>query len=167
MTSFADRIGENERMRHVAERGEHLADPGAKAVDENVEREMRAVVAALSSGNQNPDVAVEAGEAFQSALLVEHLFQFIRARALSQQIEQDTRIDRAGARAHRQPIEGQMLELEEFAIEHNCRLIGFGQRETSGASRSLVSAPAGISATKKHSVFIGRLGPSSLQVRRC
>ena len=38
------------------------------------------------------------------------------------------------------------------------RSFGFGQRETGGASRSLVSAPAGISATKKHSVFIGRLG---------
>jgi hypothetical protein len=44
---------------------------------------------------------------------------------------------------------------------------GFGQREIGGASRSLVSAPAGISARKKHSVFIGRLGLSSLQVRRC
>jgi hypothetical protein len=33
-------------------------------------------------------------------------------------------------------------------------------------SRSLGSAPAGISATKKHSVFIGHLGPSSSQVRR-
>src|ERR1700674_3056966 len=34
------------------------------------------------------------------------------------------------------------------------RSFGFGQRETGGASRSLVSAPAGISATKKHAVLL-------------
>ena len=47
------------------------------------------------------------------------------------------------------------------------RSFGSGQRGIGGASHSLASAPAGISATMKHSVFIGRLGPSSLQVRKC
>ena len=47
------------------------------------------------------------------------------------------------------------------------RSSGSGQRETGGASRSLVSAPVGISVRKKHSVFIGLLQPSSLQVLRC
>jgi hypothetical protein len=51
--------------------------------------------------------------------------------------------------------------------EQSDPIFGFGQRETGGASRSSVSVPAVISATKKHSVFIGRLGLSSLQVPRC
>ena len=37
------------------------------------------------------------------------------------------------------------------------------REETGGVSRSLVSAQVGISVKKKHSVFIGRLGPSSLR----
>jgi hypothetical protein len=47
------------------------------------------------------------------------------------------------------------------------RSFGSEQRETGGASRSLVSAPAGISVKKKHYVSIGRLGPSLSLVRRC
>jgi hypothetical protein len=57
-------------------------------------------------------------------------------------------------------------EAQKHGKSSPIRSFGFGQRETGGASRFLVSAPAGISATKKHFVFIGRLGPSSLQVRK-
>ena len=64
-------------------------------------------------------------------------------------------------------LKEQFSRSSEAWKEQSDPVFGFGQTETGGASRSLVSAPAGISATKKHSVFIGRLGPSSSQVRRC
>jgi hypothetical protein len=61
----------------------------------------------------------------------------------------------------------ELLNPQKHGKSSPIRSFGLVQRETGGASRSLVSAPAAISAKKKHSVFIGRLGLSLLRVRGC
>ena len=66
-----------------------------------------------------------------------------------------------------QSLRGEVACVMYWPRGNRIRSFGFGQRETGGASRSLVSAPAGISATGRRCISIGRLGRSSSQVRRC
>ena len=64
-------------------------------------------------------------------------------------------------------VEGAILEGLRRGKSSRIQSFGFRQRETGGASLSLVSARAGISATKRRCASIGRSGRSLSQVRRC
>ncbi len=99
---LADAGGEDEGIE-AAECGRQHAGMQADAVDEVVERQRRAW---LGARQQLPYVIADAGEALQPTVLVEKLLNRGRAhRLLGDEVEHDARIELAGPRAHRQPVE--------------------------------------------------------------
>jgi hypothetical protein len=94
--------GEHQRVE-PAQRGGERAELAADAVHEELDREFRARVPALL---ELAHVVGDARDAEQAGLVVEQLLDRLRVHAVAlHEIEQDAGIERAGARAHRQPVE--------------------------------------------------------------
>ena len=99
---LADAGREHEGVE-TAERRRQQAGLQADAVDEIVEREARARICARL---EFAHVVADAGQALQSALVIEQVLHLLGAHLLfPDQVEHHAGIDLAGPRAHRQPVE--------------------------------------------------------------
>ena len=100
---LADAAREHERIQ-PAERGGERAQLAPDAIAIEVDREPGPRIA---RGQERAHVARNAGHAEQARLVVEQLLDGARVHsALVHEVEQHAGVDRAAARAHRQPVEG-------------------------------------------------------------
>src|SRR5688500_11064658 len=114
---LADARGEDQAI-NTAEHGGERADILGDSVDEIVDGEPRLRIGATQ---QVAHVVADAGVAKQSRLLVEHRFYGCRIEAQRlEQVKHHTWIDRPGARAHAEAIEGGKAEraVDALAVLH-------------------------------------------------
>src|ERR1700682_4984339 len=103
---LSDAAGEHEKV-HTAEQGDVCPDYLAHRTGKDIQRESSMQVVGAGTFFQRLHIALTGRESKEAALMVEQIFEFIGAELLvAQKVEDDARIEIAGARAHRDATRG-------------------------------------------------------------
>src|SRR5205809_704678 len=117
---LADSTGEYDRV-DSAQRRHHRANPKAQAMRINVERETRAFASMRHRIQNFSHVAADARQATQPGFPIQNAVELVGGVALvAHQIDQDTRIDGPGTRAHHESFKRREAHggFDALAIAH-------------------------------------------------